>query len=160
MSLSLTSPQFSPGGAIPARCTGDGPDESPALAWTGAPEGTKAFALVVDDPDAPDPKAPRRTWVHWVVCDLPPSTKSLPEGASGKSMPTGSHEGKNDGGETGYSGPYPPIGRHRYFFKLYALDAPTGLREGATKGELLKAIKGHVLDQAELMGTYERRQRG
>lgn len=156
MSLSLTSSQFSPGGAIPERCTGDGTDESPALAWTGAPDGTKAFALIVDDPDAPDPAAPKRTWVHWVVSDLPASASSLPAGASGKAMPVGSHEGTNDGGESGYSGPYPPIGRHRYFFKLYALDAPTGLPEGLTKGALLKAIEGHVLDEAQLMGTYAR----
>ena len=157
MSLSLSSSLFTHGGAIPARCTGDGRDESPELSWSDVPQGTKAFALVVDDPDAPDPKAPKRTWVHWVVSDLPASATSLPAGASRKSMPTGSHEGKNDGGETGYSGPYPPIGTHRYFFKLYALDAPTGLRDGHTKAELLKAIEGHVLDQAELMGTYERR---
>jgi Raf kinase inhibitor-like YbhB/YbcL family protein len=156
MSLSLSSAQFEPGGAIPTRCTGDGPDESPALSWTGAPAGTKAFALIVDDPDAPDPAAPKRTWVHWVVSDLPASASALAPGASGKAMPAGSHEGKNDGGESGYSGPYPPIGRHRYFFKLYALDAPTGLREGHTKGELLKAIEGHVLAEAQLMGTYER----
>jgi Raf kinase inhibitor-like YbhB/YbcL family protein len=157
MSLSLSSSLFTHGGAIPARCTGDGRDESPELSWSNPPEGTKAFALVVDDPDAPDPKAPKRTWVHWVVSDLPPSATSLPAGASRKAMPAGSHEGKNDGGETGYSGPYPPIGTHRYFFKLYALDAPTGLGAGHTKAELLKAIEGHVLDQAELMGTYERR---
>ena len=156
MSLSLTSPSFAPGGAIPARCTGEGSDESPPLAWEGAPGRTKAFAIIVDDPDAPDPAAPKRTWVHWVVSDLPASTAALPPGASGKSMPAGSHEGKNDGGDTGYSGPYPPRGRHRYVFKLYALDEPTGLREGHTKAELLKAIEGHVLDQAQLIGTYER----
>ena len=156
MSLSLSSPSFEPGGSIPTRCTGEGRDESPPLSWQGAPKETKAFALVVDDPDVPDPAAPKRTWVHWVVSDMPASTSSLPEGASGKAMPTGSHEGANDGGDTGYSGPYPPRGRHRYFFKLYALDAPTGLSEGHTKAELLKAIEGHVLDQAELIGTYER----
>ena len=156
MSLLLSSPSFNPGGLIPTRCTGEGTDESPPLAWAGAPDGTKSFALIVDDPDAPDPAAPRRTWVHWVVCDLPSSTASLPPGASGKAMPSGSHEGKNDGGDIGYSGPYPPRGRHRYVFKLYALDEPTGLREGHTKAELLKAIEGHVLDQAELIGTYER----
>jgi Raf kinase inhibitor-like YbhB/YbcL family protein len=156
MSLSLNSPSFEAGGAIPSRCTGEGTDESPSLTWEGAPPGTKAFALIVDDPDAPDPAAPKRTWVHWVVADMPPSTSALKEGASGKSMPSGSREGTNDGGETGYSGPMPPRGQHRYFFKLYALDAPTGLRDGCTKAELLKAIEGHVLATAELMGTYKR----
>jgi Raf kinase inhibitor-like YbhB/YbcL family protein len=159
MSLSLSSASFEPGGSIPTRCTGEGKDQSPPLAWEGAPKGTRSFALVVDDPDVPDPQSPKRTWVHWVVSDLPASVSSLPEGASGKSMPPGCHEGVNDGGDTGYSGPYPPRGKHRYFFKLYALDAPTGLRSGHTKAELLKAIEGHVLDQAELIGTYERHPR-
>ena len=156
MTLTLSSPSFSHGGEIPERCTGDGPDASPALQWSGAPEGTKAFALIVDDPDAPDPAAPRRTWVHWVVCDLPAATAALAEGATGRRMPAGSTEGKNDSGGVGYSGPYPPIGRHRYFFKLYALDAPMGLRAGHTKAELLKAMEGHILASAELMGTYSR----
>lgn len=156
MTLTLSSPSFSHGGEIPERCTGDGPDASPALQWSGAPAGTKAFALIVDDPDAPDPAAPRRTWVHWVVCDLPAATAALAEGATGRRMPAGSTEGKNDSGGVGYSGPYPPIGRHRYFFKLYALDASMGLRAGHTKAELLKAMEAHVLASAELMGTYSR----
>ena len=156
MTLTLSSPAFSHGSEIPERCTGDGPDASPALQWNGAPEGTKAFALIVDDPDAPDPAAPTRTWVHWVVCDLPAATTALAEGATGRWMPAGSAEGKNDSGGVGYSGPYPPIGRHRYFFKLYALDAPMGLRAGHTKAELLKAMEGHVVASAELMGTYSR----
>jgi hypothetical protein len=156
MMLTLSSPCFSNGGVIPRRCTGDGPDTSPPLTWSGAPEGTRSFALIVDDPDAPDPAAPRRTWVHWVVCDLPSSTTSLSEGASGRAMPAGSIEGRNDSGGNGYEGPYPPIGSHRYFFKLYALDTPVGLRTGHTKAELLKAIDGHVLASAALMGTYAR----
>jgi hypothetical protein len=156
MSLTLSSTDFTEGGTMPARCTGDGRDESPALTWSGAPEGTRAFALIVDDPDAPDPAAPRRTWVHWVVCDIPATVSSLPAGASSRTMPPPSREGRNDSGGSGYSGPYPPIGRHRYVFKLYALDAPVGLREGHTKADLLKAIEGHVLDQAELIGTYAR----
>ena len=160
MSLSLSSPSFEPGGSIPTRCTGEGTDESPPLEWEGAPEGTKAFALIVDDPDAPDPAAPKRTWVHWVVCDMPASTSALAPGASGKTMPRGAQEGTNDSGDTGYGGPMPPRGRHRYFFKLYALDDVTGLREGHSKAELLKAIEGHVLDQAELIGTYERQRHG
>jgi Raf kinase inhibitor-like YbhB/YbcL family protein len=156
MALTLSSPAFAHGSEIPERFTGDGPDASPPLQWSGAPEGTKAFALIADDPDAPDPAAPRRTWVHWVVSDLPASASSLPEGASGQAMPAGSSEGMNDSEGNGYSGPYPPIGRHRYFFKLYALDAPVGLRAGHTKTELLKAMEGHVLASAELMGTYSR----
>ena len=156
MPLTLSSPCFSHGGVMPRRCTGDGPDTSPPLTWSGAPEGTRSFALIVEDPDAPDPAAPRRVWVHWLVCDLPPSTTSLAEGASGKAMPAGSKEGKNDSGGNGYEGPYPPIGSHRYFFKLYALDTLTGVREGHTKPQLVKAMEGHVLASAELMGTYAR----
>jgi len=154
MTLTLSSPCFPQGGVIPRRCTGDGADTSPPLAWNGAPEGTRSFALIVEDPDAPDPAAPRRTWVHWLVCGLPASATSLPEGASGQSMPPGSNEGRNDSGGSGYEGPYPPIGSHRYFFKLYALDTQPGLRAGYAKPELLKAMDGHVLASAELMGTY------
>lgn len=156
MGLTLSSPDFKPGGAMPECCTGDGEDRSPALAWSGAPAVTRAFALIADDPDAPDPAAPRRTWVHWVVSDIPATVSSLPAGASRRAMPAPSREGRNDSGGIGYSGPYPPIGRHRYVFKLYALDSAVGLREGHTKPELLKAIEGHVLEQAELIGTYAR----
>lgn len=156
MALSLFSPAFTHAGPIPARYTGDGPDLSPPLSWHGAPDGTVAYALVMDDPDAPDPEAPRRVWVHWLVSDLPASTLSLPEAASGRALPAGSHEGRNDSGDDGYGGPYPPIGRHRYFFRLYALDSRTSLRPGFTKADLLKVIEGHVLASAELMGTYQR----
>jgi len=154
--FSLTSPAFTNGGAIPAKYTGDGTDESPPLDWMGAPEGTKALALIVDDPDVPDPAAPRRTWVHWVVSDLPASVTSLKEGASRRSMPRDAREGKNDSGDLGYSGPYPPKGRHRYFFKLYALDSLLGPSAGETKSDLLRTMDGHVLAMTELMGTYER----
>lgn len=154
--FSLTSPAFTYGGAIPAKYTGDGTDESPPLQWMGAPEGTKALALIVDDPDVPDPAAPKRTWVHWVVSDLPASVTSLKEGASRRSMPREAREGKNDSGDLGYSGPYPPKGRHRYFFKLYALDSLLGPSAGETKSDLLRAMDGHVLAMTELMGTYER----
>jgi Raf kinase inhibitor-like YbhB/YbcL family protein len=154
--FSLTSPAFPHGGAIPAKYTGDGPDESPPLQWMGVPEGTKALALIVDDPDAPDPAAPKRTWVHWVVSNLPATVTSLKEGASRRSMPAGAREGRNDSGDVGYSGPYPPKGRHRYFFKLYALDSLLGSSAGETKGDLLRAMGSHVLDMTELMGTYER----
>ena len=140
---------------MPARFTGEGADVSPPLSWAGAPAGTVTFALIVDDPDAPDPAAPKRTWVHWVLCDIPAGTTSLPEAASGGALPPGCTEGANDSGDHGYSGPYPPIGRHRYFFKLYALDRKLGLRAGVTKAELLKATEGHVLGSAELVGTYE-----
>lgn len=160
MSFELRSPAFRDGESMPARFTGDGADASPPLEWSGAPPGTQAFALVADDPDAPDPAAPRRTWVHWVVADIPATTTSLAEGASNRTMPPGSLEGVNDSNDTGYSGPYPPIGRHRYYFKLYALDSPVRARPGLTKAELLKAIEGHVLATAQLMGTYERGKRG
>ena len=154
--FTLSSPAFPYSGDIPAKYTGDGADESPPLEWLNAPDGTQSFALIVDDPDVPDPAAPKRTWVHWVVSDLPASATKLVGGASRRAMPAGSHEGKNDSGDVGYSGPYPPRGKHRYFFKLYALDAPLGARAGETKLELLKAMDGHVLAMAELIGVYER----
>lgn len=160
MSFTLTSPAFVDGGALPPRFTGDGDDVSPPLAWDSAPNGTRAFALIVDDPDAPDPRKPKRTWVHWVVADIPAETTSLPEAASGRAMPQGAVEGRNDSNDVGYSGPYPPVGRHRYFFRLHALDSPVRLPQGHTKAELLKAIEGHVLDSAQLMGTYVRSHRG
>jgi Raf kinase inhibitor-like YbhB/YbcL family protein len=156
MSLSITSNAFSDGGAMPSKYTGDGDDLSPPLEWRGAPDGTRAFALIVDDPDAPDPAKPKRTFVHWVVADIPGTTTSVREGASVRSMPPGAVEGKNDADGLGYTGPYPPIGRHRYFFKLYALDQPVRLTEGHTKADLLRAIEGHVIATAQLVGTYQR----
>jgi Raf kinase inhibitor-like YbhB/YbcL family protein len=143
-------------GAIPSRFTCDGEDVAPPLAWSGAPAGARSFALIVDDPDAPDPAAPKRTWVHWVLYDIPATVTALPEGASAASLPSGTREGTNDWGRTGYGGPCPPIGRHRYFFKLYALDAPLGDRGALTKGELLRAMEVHVLESTELAGTYAR----
>jgi Raf kinase inhibitor-like YbhB/YbcL family protein len=154
--LTLTSPAFAAGGAIPARYTCEGTDVSPPLAWSGAPEGTRSFALVVDDPDAPDPAAPKRVWVHWVLYGLPPSMRALAEGASPGALPAGAREGRHDGGGSGYSGPCPPIGRHRYFHKLYALDTVLpDLGSKATKADLERAMHGHVLASAELVGTYE-----
>lgn len=153
MALTLKSPAFTQGGAIPLEYTCDGPDTAPALEWSGAPAGTKSFALIVDDPDAPDPKAPKMTYVHWVLYDIPASTTRL---AKGGKAPTGAREGKNDWKRTGYGGPCPPVGRHRYFFKLYALDAPLGDLKTPTKDQLLRAMQNHVLEQVELMGTYER----
>ena len=159
MTLALTSPAFTAGSQIPAEYTGDGADRSPPLAWSGAPGGTKSLALIVDDPDAPDPKAPKRTWVHWVVYDIPAQVSSLAIGASSNGLPKGSREAPNDFGRERYGGPAPPIGRHRYFFKLYALDVVLGNVPVPNKASLLQAMQGHVLAQAELMGTYERHSR-
>ena len=155
--LTLTSPAFSDRAAIPSQHTCDGPDSSPPLVWSGAPPGTRSFALIVDDPDAPDPAAPKRVWVHWVLYNVPPSVTALAEGASGIALPNGTKEGRHDGGGTGYSGPCPPIGRHRYFHKLYALDTTlSDLGPEATKADLERAMEGHVLERAELVGTYAR----
>ncbi len=156
MALTLTSPAFGPGGQIPRDHTCDGPDRSPQLAWTGAPSGTKSFALIVDDPDAPDPKAPKMTWVHWVLYDIPASAADLPSGATVKDLPPGTREGTNTWKRTGYGGPCPPIGRHRYFHKLYALDTLLGDLGQPTAEQLSRAMASHVLANAELVGTYER----
>jgi Raf kinase inhibitor-like YbhB/YbcL family protein len=156
MAFTLTSPAFSDRGSIPPRYTGDGEDVSPPLEWRDPPAGTKAYALVVDDPDAPNPAKPQRVWVHWVVAGIPGEATSLADAASGQVMPAGSVEGLNDSKSTGYSGPFPPVGRHRYFFTLYALGVAVRLGEGHTKADLLKAIDGHVLGVAQLIGTYAR----
>ena len=156
MSLALTSPAFTPGGEIPALFTCEGRDLSPALAWTGVPESAKSLVLIVDDPDAPDPKAPKMTWVHWLLYDLPPSARGLPEAVAPEALPTGTLQGTNDWKRTGYGGPCPPIGRHRYFHKLYALDVVLPELGVATKPQVEAAMKGHVLAQAELMGTYHK----
>jgi Raf kinase inhibitor-like YbhB/YbcL family protein len=154
VALTLKSSAFQSNGEIPREYTCDGGDASPPLEWSGAPAGTKSFALIVDDPDAPDPKAPKMTYVHWVLYDIPASTTALPKG--GKSLPSGTRVGLNDWKRTGYGGPCPPIGRHRYFHKLYALDAQLGDLGKATKADLERAMKGHILAQAELVGTYQR----
>jgi Raf kinase inhibitor-like YbhB/YbcL family protein len=155
--MKLSSTASSQGGPIPARYTCDGEDISPPLAWSDAPAGVKSFALVVDDPDAPDPTSPRMRWVHWVVYDIPPDARALPEGVRGSAdLPRGARLGKNDWDRAAWGGPCPPIGRHRYFFTLSALDVALGDRGALTKRELEAAIEGHVLEQAELMGTYER----
>ena len=154
--FALTSPSFSPGAGIPRRHTCDGEDVSPALAWSGVPEGTKSFALIVDDPDAPDPRAPKTVWVHWVLYDLPAGTDSLPPGLTTRTLPKGAREGLNDWKQTGWRGPCPPIGLHRYFHKLYALDAVLPDLGRPSKAQLEKAMDGHVLARAELVGTYQR----
>jgi len=156
MGLTITSSAFSQNGEIPAKCTCDGKDVSPPLAWSGLPAGTKSLALIVDDPDAPDPAAPKMTWVHWVLYNIPPEATGLPEGAKAGELPKGTKEALNDWRRTGYGGPCPPIGRHPYFHKLYALDVVLPELGKATKQDLEKAMKGHVLASAELIGTYKR----
>jgi Raf kinase inhibitor-like YbhB/YbcL family protein len=157
MALSLRAPAFPHQGEIPALYTCEGRDISPALSWNGLPDGTKSLALIVDDPDAPDPKAPRMTWVHWVLYNLPAGESGLPEAVDAASLPAGSREGLNDWKRTGYGGPCPPIGRHRYFHKLYALDTVLPDLGTPTKAQLEKAMEGHVLERAELMGTYQKK---
>ncbi len=156
MTLSISSTAFAANGSIPARFTCESDDVSPPLAWSGVPSGARSLALIVDDPDAPDPKAPKRTYVHWVLYDVPASARALPEDATAASLPDGAREGVNDWKRTGYGGPCPPIGRHRYFFKLYALDTTLGDRGALTKNELERAMEGHILERAELIGTYEK----
>jgi Raf kinase inhibitor-like YbhB/YbcL family protein len=156
MALQLTSAAFAPGGEIPQRYTCEGEDVSPPLAWSGVPPGTKSLALIVDDPDAPDPAAPRMTWVHWVLYNLAPGAGALPE-AVGRRLPPGTLEGTNDWRRGGYGGPCPPVGRHRYFHKLYALDAVLPQRGGLSKAQLEAQMKGHVIAHAELVGTYRKR---
>jgi hypothetical protein len=158
MSFTLTSAAFTQGGSIPSVHTCDNDDRAPALSWSDAPARTKSFALIVDDPDAPDPAAPKRTYVHWVLYNIPAGTHMLPEGATSPTLPPGTKDGKNDWNRTGYGGPCPPIGRHRYFFKLYALDAELSDLHAPTKAQLKSAMEGHILAKAELMGTYARAQ--
>ena len=157
MPLVLTSSAFSHQGSIPQQYTCQGRDLSPPLSWSGAPEGTKGFVLVVDDPDAPDPAAPKRTWVHWVLYSIPPAATSLAEAVTTAKLPPGTREGTNDWNRTGYGGPCPPVGRHRYFHKLYALDTELPDLGAARKAEVEKAMEGHVLAKAELIGTYQKR---
>jgi Raf kinase inhibitor-like YbhB/YbcL family protein len=152
--FTLTSSAFAAGQPIPKKYTCEGDDRSPPLAWAGAPSGTKSFALIVDDPDAPDPNAPRMTWVHWVLYNVPAATTTLGEGSSSGAL--GAIEGRNDFGRVRFGGPCPPIGRHRYFHKLYALDAMLPAGKPLDKAGLESAMKGHVLAQAELMGTYQK----
>ncbi len=155
MGFSLTSPAFAHQGEIPTRHTCEGQDLSPALIWSGLPARTQSLALIVDDPDAPDPRAPKMTWVHWVLYNLPASAPGLPEGVT--ALPAGTREGRNDWKRTGYGGPCPPIGRHRYFHKLYALAEVLPDLGTPTKAQLEKAMAGKILAQAELMGTYQKK---
>jgi Raf kinase inhibitor-like YbhB/YbcL family protein len=156
MGLTLTSPAFGAGADIPVLFTCEGSDISPPLEWTGPPVGTRSLVLIMDDPDAPDPAAPKRTWVHWVLFNLPPKAGGLPQGVASGDLPPGTQEGLNDWGRTGYGGPCPPIGRHRYFHKLYALDTVLEGLATPTKAQVEAAMRGHVLDEVELIGTYEK----
>jgi Raf kinase inhibitor-like YbhB/YbcL family protein len=152
--FTLTSPAFQNGQRIPAHYTCEGADVSPPLQWTDPPEGTKSLALIVDDPDAP-----RGTWVHWVLYDLPPTARSLLEGVpKTPNLPGGGRQGRNDFGDVGYGGPCPPRGHgpHRYFFKLYALDTEVGLPPGATVRQVQSVIDHHAIADAQLVGIYSR----
>ncbi len=155
MSFTISSSAFGDSAAIPATYTCEGSDASPPLAWKGAPATTKSYALIVDDPDAPDPKAPKMTYVHWVLYDIPASVSAIDEG-KWNSLPPGTREGTNDWKRTGWGGPCPPIGRHRYFFKLYALDTVLGDLGKPSKSALMAAMEGHIVAQAQLMGTYQK----
>lgn len=155
MALTLSSSAFDQGGKIPSKYTCEGEDVSPPLTFAGVPEGAKSLALIIDDPDAPDPKAPKRVWVHWVLYNIPANTSSLPENASRNALPRGAVAGFSDKRERGYHGPCPPVGRHRYFHKLYALDTTLPAKP-MTKSELESAMKGHILAEASLMGTYQK----
>jgi Raf kinase inhibitor-like YbhB/YbcL family protein len=150
--MKISSSAFRPGGAIPSRHTCDGDDVSPPLAWSGVPPEAKSLVLVVEDPDAPDPEAPQMTWIHWVLYNLPPGCDGLPEAV--EELPAGTREGVNDWRRTGYGGPCPPIGTHRYFHRLYALDTLLPDLRGPSRAKLDAAMRGHVIAEAELVGTY------
>jgi Raf kinase inhibitor-like YbhB/YbcL family protein len=154
--MTLTSPSFAHGDLIPRAHTSDGPNRSPPLSWSNPPEGTKSLALVVEDPDAPDPASPQRIFTHWIVYNLAPRAGALALNAGKEGLPSGAQPGHNDFGQNGYGGPAPPIGRHRYFFRLFALD--TVLPAGATpdRATLMRLISPHIIEEAELMGVYER----
>ncbi|HEU0233533.1 MAG TPA: YbhB/YbcL family Raf kinase inhibitor-like protein [Gallionella sp.] len=156
MPLIIKSPSFMQDGVIPVRHTCDGPDISPPLAWSGVPAGAKSLVLIVDDPDAPDPASPKMTWVHWVLYNISPDANGLTEGIAVKGLPAGTLQGVNDWQRIGYGGPCPPVGKHRYFFKLYALDTVLPDMKHPAKAVLEKAMQGHVLARSELIGLYQR----
>lgn len=157
MTLTLKSSDFMHQGAIPSLLTCDGADLSPSLSWSGLPPQTKSLVLIVDDPDAPDPANPKMTWVHWLLYNIPINIEELPRGVSAENLPTGTLQGKNDWKRTGYGGPCPPVGRHRYFHKLYALDIELPDFHQPDKTQLEAAMAGHIIQQTELVGTYQRR---
>ena len=156
MIFKLSSETFDHEGSIPAKYTCDGDDLSPQLHWSGIPDTARSLALIVDDPDAPDPAAPKTIWVHWVLYNLPVDGTGLAEAVASAALPGGTLQGRNDWQQTGYRGPCPPIGRHRYFFKLYALDIVLSDLRCPDKAELTQAMEGHILANAVLMGTYSR----
>jgi len=153
--MQLSSSAFEANQAIPQQYTCDGKDVSPPLRWSGVPDNARSLVLIVDDPDAPDPAAPRMTWVHWVLYNLPVSCDGLAEAIASAKLPSGTAEGINDWKRTGYGGPCPPIGRHRYYFKLYALDTVLPDLHKPSKAKVLQSMSGHVLAEAQLMATYE-----
>lgn len=157
MALILSSTSFPHQGTIASHQTCDGDDLSPQLHWSGVPANTQSLVLIVDDPDAPDPKAPKMTWVHWILYNIPANVLELPEGVTDKTLPEGTRQGLNDWRRTGYGGPCPPIGTHRYFHKLFALNACLPNLRLPSKAALEKAMQGHVLAHAELIGLYQRR---
>ncbi len=156
MLFSIKSNAFVHEGEIPLKYTCQGEDIAPSLEWEGVPENAVSLVLIVDDPDAPDPAAPKMIWIHWVVYNIPPDTTGFPEGATSKDIPIGARDGLNDWQRTGYGGPCPPIGRHRYFHKLYALDTTLEEMGNPTKAEVEAAMEGHIIAEAVLMGTYEK----
>lgn len=158
VNMTLMSSAFTHQSPIPARYTGEGKGVSPPLAWSGVPEAAQSLVLIVDDPDAPDPRAPKVTWVHWVLYNIPVKAVGLSEGVTPARLPVGTCEGLNDWRRKGYGGPMPPVGRHRYFFKLYALDTVLSESGALTKAQVERGMAGHILDKAELVGTYQRGQ--
>jgi Raf kinase inhibitor-like YbhB/YbcL family protein len=156
MNFTIHSPAFASGQRIPREYTCEGDDLSPELRWQGAPPGAQSFVLIVDDPDAPDPRQPKMTYVHWVLYDIPANATGLARGIARNALPAGTREGINDWKRTGYGGPCPPIGRHRYFHKLYALNRMLGEVKPPTKAAVLVAMAGHVLAEAQLVGTYQK----
>ncbi|HET6495405.1 MAG TPA: YbhB/YbcL family Raf kinase inhibitor-like protein [Thermoleophilia bacterium] len=156
MTFTITSTSFTDGGSIPSTYTCEGDDISPPLSWDGVPDDARSLVLIVDDPDAPDPKAPRTTWVHWVLYNIPVATTDLPEAVPPEKLPAGTKEGLNDWMRTGYGGPCPPVGRHRYFHKLYALDTEFMSLRTPTKSDVEATMDGHIIAQAQLVGTYEK----
>jgi Raf kinase inhibitor-like YbhB/YbcL family protein len=157
IAMKLTSPSFENKKDMAKKFTCDGEDISPALEWSDVPEETKSFAVIVDDPDAPDPANPKMTWVHWILYNIPAAVSSLPENVKVVDLPEGTLQGLNDWKKTGYGGPCPPIGKHRYFHKLYALDIILPDLTRPTKAKLEKAMEGHILHKAELIGLYQRK---
>ena len=156
MAFQISSPSFGHNAKIPSRYTCEGQDISPELRWSGAPEGTRSLALIVEDPDAPDPAAPKRVFVHWVLYNLPAESTGVAENVASDRLPYGTKAGQNGWQRPAYGGPCPPIGRHRYFFRLYALDIELPDLGDVDKLRLLEAMEGHVLGQAEIIGTYQK----